>query len=132
MVGGSWYYLYLVEDVFSRKITGAKVHEVVSGEQSAALTQRTVLREHCYRQPLVLHADNGAARKSQALQAKLTKLNITPLHRSTGEDSALLTGRNKVYEAARAAYPPRWSQQIRKWQQRESVTPNSEREKQAT
>jgi hypothetical protein len=42
-----------------------------SGELAAALMQRTVLRERCYRQPLVLHADNGAAMKSQTLQIKL-------------------------------------------------------------
>ena len=80
VVKGRWYYLYLVEDVFSRKITGAEVHELESGELAAALMQRTVLRERCYRQPLVLHADNGAAMKSQTLQVKLTELNISPSH----------------------------------------------------
>lgn len=79
-VRGRWYYLYLIEDVFSRKITGAEVHEVESGELAAELVQRTVLREQCYRQPLVLHADNGAAMKSQTLQVKLTELNISPSH----------------------------------------------------
>ncbi|WP_411705406.1 hypothetical protein [Edaphovirga cremea] len=43
VVRGRWYYLYLVEDVFSRKITGAEVHELESGELAAALMQRTVL-----------------------------------------------------------------------------------------
>lgn len=80
VVRGRWYYLYLVEDVFSRKITGAEVHESESGELAAALMQRTVLRERCYRQPLMLHADNGAAMKSQTLQVKLTELNISPSH----------------------------------------------------
>ena len=79
-VRGRWYYLYLIEDVFSRKITGAEVHEVENGELAAELVQRTVLREQCYRQPLVLHADNGAAMKSQTLQVKLTELNISPSH----------------------------------------------------
>ena len=80
MVRGRWYYLYLVEDVFSRKITGAEVHESESGELAAALMQCTVLRERCYRQPLVLHADNGAAMQSQTLQVKLTELNTSPSH----------------------------------------------------
>jgi putative transposase len=79
-VRGRWFYLYLVEDVFSRKVVGAEVYETESGEQAAALMQCTVLREHCYRKPLVLHADNGAAMKSQTLQAKLTELNISPSH----------------------------------------------------
>lgn len=80
MVRGRWYYLYLIEDVFSRKITGAEVYETESGEQAAALMQRTVLRERCWRHPLVLHADNGAAMKSQTLQVKLAELKITPSH----------------------------------------------------
>ncbi|AOA57108.1 IS3 family transposase [Acinetobacter larvae] len=79
-VRGRWYYLYLIEDIFSRKITGAEVHEVESGELAAELVHRTVLREQCYRQPLILHADNGAAMKSQTLQVKLTDLNISPSH----------------------------------------------------
>ncbi len=193
-VRGRWYYLYLVEDVFSRKITGAEVHETESGELAAALMQRTVLRERCYRQPLVLHADNGAAMKSQTLQVKLAELNIspshsrprvsndnayveslfrtlkyvpqwpssgfnhleearvwvdkftrwyneehrhsgigyvTPLQRHTGEDKALLAQRDKVYQAARAANPKRWSRQTRNWEWQESVTLNPERGKQA-
>ncbi|WP_196303919.1 helix-turn-helix domain-containing protein, partial [Yersinia pseudotuberculosis] len=54
VVRGRWYYLYLVEDVFNRKIIGAEVHEAESGELAAALMQCTVLRERSYRQPLVL------------------------------------------------------------------------------
>lgn len=56
------------------------MHETESGEQALALMLRSVLRERCYRQPLVLHADNGAAMKSQTLQVKLAALNISPLH----------------------------------------------------
>ncbi|HHN8868744.1 TPA: transposase, partial [Escherichia coli] len=62
------------------KITGYEVHETESGEQAAALMQRTVLRERCWKQPLVLHADNGAAMKSQTLQVKLAEPGITPSH----------------------------------------------------
>lgn len=80
VVRGRWFYLYMITDIFSRKITGYEVHETESGELAAALMQRTTLREGCWRQPLVLHADNGAAMKSQTLQAKLQELNITPSH----------------------------------------------------
>lgn len=79
-VKGRWFYLYLVEDLYSRKIVGYEVHETESGEQAAALMQRTVLREKCWHHPLVLHADNGAAMKSQTLQMKLNELQITPSH----------------------------------------------------
>lgn len=53
------------------KITGYEVHETESGEQAAALMHRSVMREGCWCQTLVLHADNGAAMKSQTLQMKL-------------------------------------------------------------
>lgn len=79
-VKGRWFYLYLVEDLFSRKIVGYEVHETESGEQAAALIQRTVRREGCWQYPPVLHADNGAAMKSQTLQMKLHELAITPSH----------------------------------------------------
>lgn len=77
---GLWFYLYLLEDVFSRKIVGYEVHAVESGEHAAALLYRTVLSEQCWQQPLVLHADNGAPMKSQTLQVKLAELKITPSH----------------------------------------------------
>lgn len=80
VVRGHWFYLYMILDLYSRKITGYEVHEVESGERAAALMQRSVIRERCWRQPLVLHADNGAAMKSQTLQMKLYVLNITPSH----------------------------------------------------
>ncbi|UFT95781.1 IS3 family transposase [Pectobacterium carotovorum] len=79
-VKGRWFYLYLVEDIFSRKIVGYEVYETESGKQAAALIQRTVLREGCWQSPPVLHADNGAAMKSQTLQMKLYELAITPSH----------------------------------------------------
>jgi putative transposase len=72
--------LYLIEDIFSRKIVGYEIHEEENGDRAAALLQRTVLREQCYRQPLVLHADNGAPMKSQTLKAKLEELRITGSH----------------------------------------------------
>lgn len=77
---GLWFYLYLLEDGFSRKIVGYEVHAVESGEHAAALLYRTVLSEQCWQQPLVLHADNGAPMKSQTLQVKLAELKITPSH----------------------------------------------------
>lgn len=80
LTAGHWFYLYLIEDVFSRKIVGHDVHLVESGEHAAELMKRTVLSERCWQEPLVLHADNGAPMKSQVLQVKLAELKITPSH----------------------------------------------------
>lgn len=79
-VRGQFFYLYLIVDIFSRKIVGWEIHERECGEAAAALVQRAVLAEHCLRKPLVLHADNGSPMKSQTLQVKLYDLGITPSH----------------------------------------------------
>ena len=77
---GLYYYLYLIEDIFSRKIVGWEIHESESGENAAELLQRTVLREQCFKQPLVLHSDNGAPMKSLTFKAKMEALCITGSH----------------------------------------------------
>lgn len=79
-VRGLYHYLYLVEDIYSRKITGWEVHSHESGELAAELMQRTVLAEQCFRQPLVLHSDNGSPMKSYTLQSKLADLGISSSH----------------------------------------------------
>ena len=71
-VRGVWLYLYLVIDVWSRKVVAWDVAEVESAEIAAELVQRACLKERYYRprgfgsrqsqqQPLILHADNGNA-----------------------------------------------------------------------
>ena len=75
-VNGMYYYLYLIEDVFSRKIVGWEVHEKECGELAAELLQRTIFCEQCFNQPLVLHSDNGAPMKSLTLKAKMEELGV--------------------------------------------------------
>lgn len=77
-VRGQFYYLYLFEDIFSRKAVGWEVYEQECGERAAALMQRTVMAEQCWGQPLVLHSDNGAPMKSSTLLAKLYEMGVTP------------------------------------------------------
>ena len=77
-VRGQHYYLYVIEDVYSRKIVGYEVHERECGELAAQLLQRTLMREQCFNQPLVLHSDNGGPMKSLTLKAKMEELGITP------------------------------------------------------
>lgn len=79
-VRGQYYYLYLMEDIFSRKGVVWEVHDSESGEHAADLIERGVLRESCLHRPLVLHSDNGAPMKCQTMRAKLAELKITPSH----------------------------------------------------
>lgn len=77
-VRGQFYYLYMFEDVYSRKIVGYEVYDAESGEYAAQLLQRCLLREQCLHQPLVLHSDNGAPMKAQTMKAKLEELGVLP------------------------------------------------------
>lgn len=77
-VKGQFYYLYLFEDLFSRKIVGYEVYEQERGELAAELLQRIVLKEHCVNNPVsvVLHSDNGAPMKSQTFKAKMEEMGV--------------------------------------------------------
>jgi transposase-like protein len=59
-VTGMFFYLYLIGDIFSRKIVGWEVHERESADLAAVLIRQAVLAEGCIARPLVLHADNGS------------------------------------------------------------------------
>ena len=75
-------HLYLILDIYSRKIVGWEVEVEESGEHGAALLLRTALREGIARQrePLALHADNGSPMKSASLSATLQWLGVQPSH----------------------------------------------------
>lgn len=77
-VRGQFYYLYLFEDIYSRKAVGWEVYEQESGDLAAGLLQRIVMTEQCFSSPPVLHSDNGAPMKSLTLLTKMYDLGITP------------------------------------------------------
>jgi putative transposase len=81
-IRGLYFYLYLILDLYSRKIVGWEVQATESGEHAATLLRRTALSEgiQTWRQPLVLHADNGSPMKSATLLATLQWLGVTPSH----------------------------------------------------
>lgn len=73
---GQHYYLYLIVDIFSRKIVGADVYEQELGELAADFLQRTIWREKCVNAGTVLHSDNGAPMRSFTMQAKMRDLGV--------------------------------------------------------
>ncbi len=79
-VRGMFLYLYLIVDLYSRKIVGWEVHEAENTEYSSAVIQRAVLAEDCIDQLLVLHADNGSPLKGSTLMATLEHLGVIPSH----------------------------------------------------
>lgn len=73
---GSYYYLVMIIDIFSRKIVGWEVFLAESAENSRSVISRAVLAERIIDQPLVLHADNGSPFKGVTLLEKLRDLKI--------------------------------------------------------
>ena len=74
---GMFFYLYLIVDIYSRKIVGSEVHERESAELAAVLIRQAVLAEGCIGNPLVLHADNGSPMKGATMKVMMTTLGIT-------------------------------------------------------
>ena len=77
-VKGMFFYLYVILDIYSRKVVGWEVYAEESAEHASVLVQRAVLREGCGHTPLVLHSDNGSPMKGATLLETLHKLGITP------------------------------------------------------
>jgi len=86
-VRGVWLYLYLVVDVWSRKVVAWDVAEVESAQIAADLVQRACLKERyrrpsgfgsrqCQKQPLILHADNGNAMRGATLESRLEEMGV--------------------------------------------------------
>lgn len=75
-----YFFLYLVVDVWSRKIVGWAIHDHESGELAADLVTATCVREGVERDRLVLHSDNGGPMKHGTLYATLTVLGVAVSH----------------------------------------------------
>ncbi len=75
-VRGQFFYLYLMMDVWSRKIVGFSVHEAECTDLASALLHSAVDGEGCHDQPPVLHADNGGPMKGATLKATMEKLGV--------------------------------------------------------
>lgn len=175
---GMFSYLYLILDVYSRKVVGWEVYDQESSELASQLVQKAYLREGIAGMPLILHSDNGSPMKGASLVETLYRLGVvkshsrprvsndnayaesifrtckyrpdypykgfadlddarawvlkfvnwynhehkhsglkfmTPHQRHTGQTELVMDNRKAVYEAARAANPRRWSQDIRDW-----------------
>ncbi len=79
-ITGRWLYLYLILDLYSRKIVGWEVHDSDAAEHAAHLVRRTALAEGIAALELrpVLHGDNGATLKATTVLAMLHWLGIKP------------------------------------------------------
>lgn len=77
---GRWFYLYMILDLYSRKIVGWEVHERDHSDHAAHLLRRTALAEGiaALETKPVLHGDNGATLKATTVLAMLHWLGVKP------------------------------------------------------
>jgi len=79
-IKGMFFYLYMIMDVYSRKIVGWQIHEEETSENASLLAEMTCLIEDIDPNilELVLHSDNGGAQKGATMLGTLQKLGVVP------------------------------------------------------
>ena len=77
-VKGLFFYLYMVVDVWSRKIIAAQIFTEESMEHSSMLLAHACMINGVQPEELVLHSDNGGPMKGATMLATLQKLGVVP------------------------------------------------------
>lgn len=77
-IRGSYFYLYLFLDLFSRKIVGWQVYAHESSELASLLFQDICLQEQIAPGQVVLHSDNGGPMKGATMLGMLQSLGVIP------------------------------------------------------
>jgi transposase InsO family protein len=77
-VAGIFYYLYLIVDIFSRKIVGWTVQAHENSEHASALLIQSCLDENVQPDQITLHSDNGSPMKGATLLLTLQQLGVAP------------------------------------------------------
>ena len=78
VVKGLFFYLYLVMDIYSRKIVGWQVYAEESSALAADLMKDICLKEAIQRHQVTLHSDNGSPMKGATMLATLQELGVIP------------------------------------------------------
>jgi putative transposase len=71
---GQYFHLYVITDIYSRKVVGWRVEAHEAGELAEELIERAVAGNG--KRPSYLHSDNGAAMVSQPVSVLLEKLGV--------------------------------------------------------
>jgi len=77
-IKGLFFYLYLVMDIYSRKIVGWQVYQEESCALAADLMTDICAREGIERHQVTLHSDNGSPMKGATMLATLQHLGVVP------------------------------------------------------
>ncbi len=77
-VRGVYFYLYLIVDIYSRKIVGWSIHDAELSEHASALMKQACFDEKVSQDQLVLHSDNGSPMKGLSMLTMLQELGVMP------------------------------------------------------
>lgn len=77
-IRGSFFYLYLMLDVWSRKIVGFCIETSECADRAAQLLRETCDNDDVDPKRLVLHADNGGPMRGATMMATMEKLGVVP------------------------------------------------------
>ena len=77
-IKGIFFYLYMILDLYSRKIVAWQVHSREDSTLAAELIKEGYLLEGISRGQLVLHSDNGSPMKGATMLATLQQLGVMP------------------------------------------------------
>jgi len=78
VITGIFFRLYLVMDIYSRKIVGWEIHESETADHASVLIRKACLAEGINEKGLVLHSDNGSPMKGATMLATLQRLGVVP------------------------------------------------------
>lgn len=75
-IKGRFLYLYMIMDIYSRKIVGWEIHHAESSAHASKLLSKAYRREGVKGIPLVLHSDNGSPMKGATMLATMQRLGV--------------------------------------------------------
>lgn len=77
-IKGTYYYLYLPMDIFSRKIVHWEIHANENAELASNMIEAACFANGIAKEQIVLHSDNGGPMKGATMLATLQRLGVTP------------------------------------------------------
>lgn len=83
-VKGLFFYLYMIIDIYSRKIVGWIVSEHEASETASKFINEACQCEKITRNQVTLHSDNGSPMKATTLLVMLQKLGVVPSYSRPG------------------------------------------------
>jgi len=118
-VKGRFFYLYMILDVWSRKIMAATVFSQERDQHSSFLFMDAICRHDVDSQGLVLHSDNGSPMKGSTMLATLQQLGVMPWSSRPGvsNDNPFSESlfRTLKYRPEYPSYPFKSEQHAQQW-----------------